>query len=236
MTTTHPIQLVAVVGGSGAGKGWLVLRLCRLLGDRACHLQLDDFYRDQSHLPMSSRAGVNFDHPDAIDWDAVQRVLGDCRAGRPTTVPSYDFATYSRVAGGERVRWQPRPIVFVDGLWLLYSPPVRQLFDLKIFLDTPTDVRCTRRLARDVAERGYTADDVEHRLRVAVVPMHDRYVEPQRKWADVVLSHPFKEDNLLGLADRLWALLIAASVVGEWTHDNFRREFLAHVANHEYCN
>jgi uridine kinase len=236
MTATHPVQLVAIVGGSGAGKGWLVVRLGQLLGDRVSHLQLDDFYRDRSHLPLSRRARINFDLPHAIDWDAAERALRDCRAGLATRVPSYDFATHSRIAERERTAWQPRPIVLVDGLWLLRPPAIRRLFDLKIYLDTPTDLRCSRRLTRDIAERGYTAEAVERQLRTAVVPMHDRYVEPQKKWADVVLKQPFQEDNLLALSDRLWVLLMRASLAGAWTPETFRTEFLALVANHEYRN
>jgi uridine kinase len=236
MSTSSTVQLVAIVGGSGAGKGWLVVRLCRLLGERAGHLQLDDFYRDRSHLSPGRRARINFDRPAAIDWEAAGRVLRECRAGRPTRVPSYDFATNTRNASREHPAWQPRPIVLVDGLWLLRPPAIRRLFDLKIFLDTPTDLRCSRRLARDVAERGYTAETVERQLRTAVVPMHDRFVEPQKKWADVVVRQPFQEENLLALADRLWALLTRASLACAWTPESFRHEFLAHVANHEYCN
>src|SRR4051812_1957936 len=193
MSPTTPVQLIAIVGGSGAGKGWMVERLRRVLGEHATHLQLDDFYRDRSHLPMSRRARINFDVPRAIDWAAAERVLRDCRAGQLTRIPSYDFATHRRITERERTNWAPRAFVLVDGLWLLRRPAMRHLFDLKIFLDTPTELRCTRRLARDVAERGYTRDAVEYQLRSAVVPMHDRYVEPQKKWADLILTQPFDE-------------------------------------------
>lgn len=234
MSSTYPVHLVAVVGGSGAGKGWLVERLCRVIGEAACRLQLDDFYRDRSHLPPSRRARVNFDIPGAIDWAWTERVLRDCRAGQRTTLPCYDFATHTRVA--ERPEWAPRSLVFVDGLWLLRRPAIRRLFDLKIFLDTPADLRCTRRLARDVAERGYTRDMVDRQLRTAVLPMHMRYVEPQKKYADVILAQPFREAELLLLADRLWHILSATSVLRPWQHETFRAELLALLANHEYCN
>jgi uridine kinase len=110
------------------------------------------------------------------------------------------------------------------------------LFDLKIFLDAPVNLRCDRRLARDVVERGYTADLVQHQLRTAVVPMHDRYVEPQKKWADVVLAQPFRETDLVRLADCLWALLARAALVHPWMHETFRAELLAQLSEHEYCN
>lgn len=234
MNSTARVQLIAVVGGSAAGKGWLVTRLCRLLRDKAAHLQLDDFYRDRSHLPPARRARVNFDVPHAIDWPWAERVLRACCAGESADVPRYDFATYSRVAAS--APWSPRPLVFVDGLWLLRPPAVRRLFDLKIFLDTPTDLRRSRRLLRDVTERGYTPDSVHQRLRTLVEPMHDRYVEPQKRWADIILEQPFKEEDLRRLADRLGNLLDAAGAAREQPREEFRTELVELLANHEYCN
>lgn len=234
MSTAPSHVLIAVVGGSGAGKGWLVSRLCQLLGDSACHLQLDDFYRDRSHLSPARRARLNFDVPHAIDWTWAARALRECRAGQATRVPRYDFATYSRLTAAPA--WTPRPVVLVDGLWLLRPPAVRQLFDLAVFLDTPTALRHERRIARDVAERGYTADDVQDRLRTAVAPMHDRYVEPQKKYADVILAQPFEERELLNLADKLWALLSRARLANRWMPETFRSELLSLLANHEYRN
>jgi uridine kinase len=233
MTAAHRVQLIAVVGGSGAGKGWFVERLCRVLGDKACHLELDDFYRDLSHLPLSVRAAQNFDVPDAIDWEWAQRVLCACREGEAVTIPGYNFATHCRTAG--RTNWAPRPVVLVDGLWLLHRPEIRSLFALKIFLDTPASLRRKRRLVRDVVERGYSREAIEHQLRTAVLPMHERYVEPQKQWADLVLNQPFEEPQLTDLCDRLWTLLTNSAVI-RWEHETFRAELLSHLANHEYCN
>jgi len=235
MNPAPPVRLIAVVGGSGAGKSWLVERLCRLLGEKAAHLQLDHFYHDCSHLSPNRRARINFDVPEAIDWDEAGRVLRDCRAGRPTRIPFYDFATHCRVAERACPVWSPRPIVLVDGLWLLRPPEIRALFDLKIYLDTPPDLRCSRRRSRDLVERGYTAAAIEQQLRTAVLPMHDRYVEPQKKWADLVLAQPFQESPLGTLADRLWHLLRAAALVPPWEQMTFRTELIDLLANHEYC-
>jgi uridine kinase len=234
MTAMSRVKLIAIVGGSGAGKGWLVARLCQLLGENACHLELDNFYRDRSHLEPARRARLNFDVPHAIDWDWACRALRDCRAGIATRVPRYDFATYRRASFEEE--WSPRPLVLVEGLWLLRSPEVRRLFDLSVFLDTPSDLRHARRVARDVAERGYTADDVERRFRNAVAPMHERYVEPQKKWADVILAQPFQESDLRHLADRLWALLVDSDLAAVMMHETFRSELLAVLSNHECRN
>jgi uridine kinase len=234
MTETFPVQLIAVVGGSGAGKSWLVSRLCRLLGELACHLQLDDFYRDRSHLAPARRARINFDVPHAIDWEGAVRALRSCRAGQAAEIPRYDFASYSRRT--EFTTLEPRPVVFVDGLWLLRSPIVRQLFDLTIFLDTPRTLRHRRRVARDVEERGYTLQDVEDRLRTAVAPMHERYVEPQKRHADIILAQPFREAEVRMLTDRLWTLLSEARVVEPWRHETFRAELLSLLAQDDSRN
>jgi uridine kinase len=233
MNAHNPVHFIAVVGGSGSGKGWFVERLCRLLGEKATHLQLDDFYRDRSHLPMARRAQLNFDIPEAIDWTQVEQVLVACRNGGIPQVPQYDFSTYCRRS--DYRTWQPKPLVFVDGLWLLRSPAIRRLFSLKVFLDTPEELRRSRRFERDVAERGYTREVVERRYQVAAA-MHGRHVEPQKKLADVVLRQPFCEVELATLANRIWELLGNASLVQPWEHETFRAELAALLANHEYCN
>lgn len=231
MIAPAPSYLVAIVGGSGAGKGWLVSRLCSLLGERACHVELDDFYRDRSALPPERRAQLNFDEPRAIDWLAAQRALLDCKARQETRLPRYDFATHCRTR--DREGWTPRPLVFVDGLWLLHRREVRRLFDLKIYLDTPTDLRRSRRLARDVVERGYRPSDVARRFAEDVIPMHDRYVAPQRKWADLVLTQPFVESELADLAQRLWTLVERADPLPSWQHETFRADLLNLLLRHE---
>src|SRR6266478_2144711 len=152
MKTKSTNHLIAIVGGSGAGKTWLADRLQQALGPEACCLSLDNFYRDRSHLPPARREQINFDHPRAIDWPCLERVLKDCRAGRATHLPQYNFTSHTRLHTD--LPYRPKTLVIVDGLWLLRRPAVRRLFDLRIFLDAPPRLRFRRRLARDVAERG----------------------------------------------------------------------------------
>jgi uridine kinase len=233
MNATSPVQLIAVVGGSGAGKGWFVARLCELLGEHATHLQLDHFYRDRSHLPMAHRARLNFDTPNAIDWAQAERVFTACRAGEAAEVPRYDFATYSRLSPA--APWQAKPLVFVEGLWLLRPPAVRKLFHLKIYLDTPADLRRERRFKRDAVERGYTIEVIEERYRT-VAPMHERYVEPQKKSADVVLAQPYDRAQVENFSDRLWTILGASRTSHQWEQADFRRQLTSLLVQHEYCN
>ena len=145
-------RLVAIVGGSGAGKSWLTDRLQKVFGDKAVRLSLDDFYLDRAHLSARQKARINYDHPRAIDWAEVEQVLQDCRAGRVCRLPRYDFKTHTR---SQRLEWwHPKPLVLMEGLWLLLRPKIRRLFDFAIYIDCPARLRLRRRLARDSAERG----------------------------------------------------------------------------------
>lgn len=188
MKTSLQPKLVAIVGGSGAGKTWLADYLHHALGSNVARLSLDDFYLDVGHLSPERRAKINFDHPFAIDWQLAETVLCDCRAGRVTNAPHYDFATHTRLP--YRKPSPPKSLVLVDGLWLLWQPRISELFDLKIFLDCPAQLRFERRLTRDVAERGRTPDFVQEQFWQTVAPMHDRYVAPQARFADIILKQP----------------------------------------------
>ena len=218
-------RLVAIAGGSGSGKGWLAGRLHRLLGDRAGHLALDDFYHDRSHLPADRRALVNFDEPDAIDWACAERVLADLREGRAAEVPRYDFATHCRHP--QPARRDPRPLVIVEGLWLLHPSPLGRFFDLKVYLDCPPALRLERRLARDQAERARSPEDILRQFEGTVAPMHDRHVEPQKQWADLVLTQPFRDGDVLHLGERLQALLTPAAPARARAPDTFATDLLA---------
>ena len=194
-------KLIAIAGGSGAGKTWLADRLQHAFGPRAARLSLDDFYRNRSHLPSEARAEINFDHPDAIDWPLFEQVVGNCRQGRPTPAPRYDFATHARLPGREN--FVPAPLVLVDGLWLLWRPHLLQWFDLKIYLDCPAQLRLERRLGRDVAERGRSPEAVRGQFWKTVAPMHDQFVAPQAKWADLTLKTPVNRGELRELVEIL---------------------------------
>jgi uridine kinase len=202
-SSTHH-RLIAIVGGSGSGKTWLAGHLSQKLDGLAARLSLDDFYLDHSHLPPAMHERINFDQPAAVDWPLFLQTLRDCRDGRTVEVPRYNFATHSRRPLRETVI--PAPLVLVDGLWLLWQPMVRDLFDLKIFLDCPMQLRLERRLARDVNERGRTPESVRTQFWKTVAPMHRRFVEPQARWADLVLRQPPGEMELARLVWRLQSL------------------------------
>lgn len=177
--------LVAIVGGSGSGKTWLAEKLRAELGREAGRLSLDDFYLDRAKLPLARRGKINFDHPRAIAWAEFEQVLRQCLAGKPARVPRYDFETHSRQAEWQLFR--PRRIILVDGLWLLHRRGLRRLFGASVFLACPPAMRLKRRLARDLLNRGRTAASIREQFRLAVAPMHARFVAPQVRWTQRVI-------------------------------------------------
>jgi uridine kinase len=196
-----PPLLVAIVGGSGSGKSWLAERLERALGGQAARLSLDDFYLDRSHLSAERRARLNFDHPRAVDWAGLERVLHRLMKGKPARVPCYDFATHCR-RSATRVL-QPKPLILVEGLWLLRRPSLRRLFHLSLFLECPTRTRLARRLARDRRARGRTRASVQEQFWATVEPMHRQFVAPQARWADLGLGQNCGRPQLRTIAAQL---------------------------------
>lgn len=206
-------RLLAVVGGSGSGKSWLVSRLNALFPEQSATVSLDSFYQDRSNVPSGLRDRLNYDHPRAIDWAVAEKFFAAWREGNPAWLPDYNFATHTRGQG----RWcMPRPLLLADGLWLLGRPELRRLFDLSVYVDCPEDVRLARRLARDTAERGRTSDSIRDQFHKWVAPMHGQFVEPQKKWADVILPQPIGKREVKWLADHLLNLLASARPNAPW--------------------
>jgi uridine kinase len=195
--------LIAIVGGSGAGKTWLASRLEKALAPRVARISQDDFYRDLSHLPMHQRVRVNFDHPRAIDWAALETELRELQAGRPARLPRYDFSSHCRRADTRLLR--PKPIVLVEGLWLLRRPSLRKLFARRLFVECPSELCLKRRIRRDTTERGRTRASVVEQFHRHVGPMFERFVIPQTRWADTVLPSPISAARLRTLLADLQA-------------------------------
>jgi uridine kinase len=195
---TNSPRLIAIMGGSGAGKTYLAAMLERHLPGQVLRLSLDNFYRDRSSCSPALWARVNFDHPRAIDWDALETALIQLAKGRPAHIPQYDFATHTRHPQPHIV--QPRPIVLVEGLWPLHRARIRRLFDYSIFLACPASDRLRRRLNRDVAERGRTPASVRHQFLQTVSPMHRKYVAPQTLWSDLIVRRTLLVRDVAQLA------------------------------------
>lgn len=178
--------IVGVAGGSGSGKSTVVRRIVEGMGGRPpAVLRHDAYYRDLSHLAPDERDRVNFDHPDALETPLLIEHLRTLQAGRAVEVPIYDFTTHTRTA-----RTTPVPassVVLLDGILVLAEPGLRDLMDIKVFVDTDADVRFIRRLERDLEHRGRTVESVVEQYRRTVRPMHLEFVEPSKRYADVIV-------------------------------------------------
>lgn len=180
-----PPLLIGVVGGSGSGKTTVARAIYDFLGLNAAFIDMDAYYKDLSHLTLDERRQINFDHPDSIDTSLMADHLARLRRGESIQKPTYDFAAHTRAA--QVVDIVPHDVVVVDGILLFVEARLRELFDIKIFVDVDDDVRFIRRLQRDIAERGRTVEDVVRQYLTTVRPMHLEFVEPSKRWADVIL-------------------------------------------------
>jgi uridine kinase len=182
---TAPL-VIGIAGGTGSGKSTVAsVILSRVGKERIAFLLHDAYYRDRSHIPFPERAEANFDHPDQLETSLLVKHIGELRAGQPVEMPVYDFKTHSRT--DRTVRVEPRPVIIVEGILLFAEPELRACFDIRLFVDTDADVRFIRRLQRDIAERGRNVESVISQYQATVRPMHLEFVEPSKRWADVII-------------------------------------------------
>jgi uridine kinase len=178
--------VIGVAGGSASGKTTVVRRIVESLGDeQVTLLEHDRYYRDRSDLGFEERTALNYDHPDALDTELMVRHVRELRAGRSIEAPVYDFARYARGPILETV--VPRRAIIVEGILIYTDAPLRELMDIKVFVDTDADTRFIRRLRRDVAERGRTMESVIDQYLGTVKSMHLEFVEPSKRYADVIV-------------------------------------------------
>ena len=178
--------VIGIAGGSGSGKTTVAQEILQRVGpDRIAFLQHDSYYKDLSGLPPRQRADVNFDHPNSLETDLLTEHIASLRHGKAVEVPIYDFSTHSRTAISFTV--QPRRVILVEGILIFTEAALRELFDVKIFVDTDSDIRFIRRLERDIAERGRTTESVIKQYQSTVRPMHLEFVEPSKRYADIII-------------------------------------------------
>lgn len=178
--------VIGVAGGSGSGKTTVVRRIVDSLGpDQVTLLDHDRYYRARNDLRLEERAALNYDHPDALETDLMVRHVRQLKGGQAVEVPQYDFTRYARLS--ETNTFQPRRALIVEGILVFTDAALRDLMDLKVFVDTDSDTRFIRRLRRDVAERGRTMESVIDQYQTTVKPMHLEFVEPSKRYADVII-------------------------------------------------
>ena len=179
-------MIIGICGGTGSGKTTVANRILETVSaDEVVFIQQDLYYRNLKDMPLDFRNAANFDHPDALDNDLLVNHLKKLSAGEPVELPISDFRTHTRLAATTRI--EPKPIVIVEGILIFAEPRLLEQMDIKVFVDTPDDVRFIRRLQRDIAERGRTLDSVIEQYLVTVRPMHMQFVEPSKRFADVII-------------------------------------------------
>ncbi|MDQ5822587.1 MAG: uridine kinase [Chloroflexota bacterium] len=177
---------IGVAGGSGSGKSTVVHALMQAVGqENTAFLPHDAYYRDYRHLSIEECTQVNWDHPDALETDLMARHLAQLAAWQPVERPLYDFRDYTRMPETERV--EPRPVIIVEGILILVEPDLRDMLDIKAFVDTDADIRFIRRLQRDMLERGRSVSSVVEQYLGTVRPMHLDFVEPSKRYADIII-------------------------------------------------
>jgi uridine kinase len=177
---------IAVAGGSGSGKTTIARSVVDLVGrESVVYLQQDAYYRDRSDLTLEDREKINYDHPDAIEMELLAAHLDALREGKAIERPVYDFGSHMRT--DETYRITPEPAVIVEGILVLSDPVLREKFDVRVYIDTESDLRLIRRLQRDIIERGRTVSSVLDQYQKTVRPMHYQFVEPSKRYADIII-------------------------------------------------
>ena len=179
-------MIIGICGGTGSGKTTMARELVTRLGDEVVNLiEQDSYYKNLASLPLEERKATNFDHPDSLDIEHLRGDLTELKKGKGIEIPVYDFTTHTRK--DEPLRISPRPVTIVEGILILTEPELRELMDIKVFLDTSSDTRLLRRIRRDIQERGRTLEQTLSQYENTIRPMHHLHVEPTKEFADIVV-------------------------------------------------
>jgi uridine kinase len=190
------VLIIGIAGGTGSGKSTVAQKLATALPKGRCAtLEYDSYYRDRSDLTVEEREHLNYDHPEALESELLAQHLADLRAGKAVEVPIYDFHSHTRSL--QTRRQEPAPVVIVEGILVLVDAAVREQLDIKIFVDTDADIRVFRRIRRDIEHRGRSFESVRDQYYTFVRPMHLEFVEPSKRWADLII--PEGGDNRVAL-------------------------------------
>ena len=190
------MTIIGIAGGTGSGKTTVVKRISKALPPHyAAVIPLDSYYNDTTGLTPEERAAINFDHPDAFDWKLLTEHIKMLKNGEAVEQPTYSYIESNRQK--ETVHVDPKPVIIIEGIMALHHKKLRDMMDLKIFVDTDDDVRLIRNIRRDVVERGRTVDMVLDRYEKVLKPMHEQFIEPTKKFADLII--PWGGDNKTGI-------------------------------------
>ena len=190
------MTIIGIAGGTGSGKTTVVKKIVQALPPHyVAVVPLDSYYNDTSHMTDEERKHINFDHPDAFDWKLLVKQIQQLRNGEAIEHPTYSYILSNRLP--ETVHVEPKPVIIIEGIMTLINKKLRDVMDLKIFVDTDSDERLIRNIQRDVVERGRTVDMVINRYLDILKPMHEQFIEPTKKYADLII--PQGGENLKGI-------------------------------------
>lgn len=196
--TIFVMLIIGIAGGTGSGKTTVVKKIISSLpAGEVAVLPQDSYYKDSSHVPVEERSKINFDEPDAFDWPLLYEHLSELKAGRKVEMPTYSYLTCTR--GPETVTVEPRDVVIVEGILVLTDPQLRDMMDVRVFVDADADDRLIRVIARDCIERGRTPQMVIDRYEGVLKPMHCQYIEPSKRFADLIVPQGGNNTVAIGL-------------------------------------
>jgi len=182
----NPRLVLGIAGGTGSGKTTVARKVAAALpSDAVATIEHDSYYRDRSEVPFEERSQLNYDHPDSLENELLYQHLCDLRAGRPVEVPVYDFKTHSRRKETRHI--EPAPVIIVEGILVYVDERIRSMLDMKLFVDTDADIRVMRRIRRDIEDRGRDFASIREQYYNTVRPMHLQFVEPSKRWADLII-------------------------------------------------
>ena len=182
----NSVYVIGIAGGSGSGKSTFAARLREQFPDSVALISCDNYYRAHDDIPLEERRLLNYDAPEALEFDLMVSHLRALKRGEAVDCPVYDFALHNR--SDKILRIDPKPVIIVDGILILSDPALRETFDLRIYVEADADERILRRARRDMEVRGRHIDDIMHQYLTTVKPMHEQYVEPSKKHADLILN------------------------------------------------
>ena len=192
------VTIIGIAGGTGSGKTTVVSKIVEALPpDHVAVVPLDSYYNDTTEMTEEERKNINFDHPDAFDWKLLEKQLNELRHGRAIEQPTYSYILSNRLP--ETIHVEPKPVIIIEGIMTLINKKLRDMMDLKIFVDTDSDERLIRNIQRDTIDRGRTVSMVVERYLNVLKPMHEQFIEPTKRHADLIIPHGGENHRGIGI-------------------------------------